>query len=369
MQIHMFIAHLSLGGAERVCVNLANEFARNGHEVHIVVLNLKDDMNSAFLDSRVKVFPLCVSRLRYAAVPMLRYIRKSRPPFLLVFGNEMAVILNKLKHLHLISTPLIERVLNNVEITLSKDDHISPVVEAYLKKAQIQMRQMNHIVAQCHGMEEMLLRNGLAQKGQITTIYNPVSNQIIEKTDQLRVPLMQRQKQCTKTIVFIGRIDPQKNLKDLIDAFKMLQEKMPDCVLELYGEGSLCDYYKEYVKKQNLTDKIHFNGISHHMEQVYAKADVVALSSDYEGMPNCLIEAIACGIPVVSYDCPLGPAEIIEDGVNGYLVEFHNREKLSESLFDALQNEWNEIRIKQSAQKFQVQKIAKQYMSIFEEIK
>ena len=90
MKIHIFIAHMGIGGAERVCVNLANEFAEMGNEVHIVVLNLDNDVNTHLLDSRVQVHPLGVSRLRYAAPAMLRYVKKYRPPFLFVFGNEMA---------------------------------------------------------------------------------------------------------------------------------------------------------------------------------------------------------------------------------------------------------------------------------------
>ena len=117
MIIHIFIARMGIGGAERVCVNLANEFAAKGHEVHIVVLNLDNDVNTHLLDSRVRVHPLGVSRLRYAAPTMLRYVKKYRPPFLFVFGNEMAVILNKMRKLHLLNTPLVVRVLNNVNIS------------------------------------------------------------------------------------------------------------------------------------------------------------------------------------------------------------------------------------------------------------
>ena len=82
MVIHIFIAHMGIGGAERVCVNLANEFAEMGNEVHILVLNLENDVNTHLLDSRVQVHPLGVSRLRYAAPAMLRYVKKYRPPFL-----------------------------------------------------------------------------------------------------------------------------------------------------------------------------------------------------------------------------------------------------------------------------------------------
>ena len=95
MKIHIFIAHMSIGGAERVCVNLANEFVKKGHEVHIVVLNLENDVNTHLLDERVQVHSLGVSRLRYSFLAIFKYVKKYRPPFMFVFGNEMAVYFQK----------------------------------------------------------------------------------------------------------------------------------------------------------------------------------------------------------------------------------------------------------------------------------
>ena len=148
---------MGIGGSERVCVNLANEWAKD-HEVHIVVLNLENDVNTHLLDERVKVHELGVSRLRYAAIPMFRYIKKYDPEFLFIFGTEMAVILDKLKKMRLVKTRLVVRILNNVNISLSKDDHVSPVVENYLKKAQSRMKEMDVIIAQCKAMGNMLKR-------------------------------------------------------------------------------------------------------------------------------------------------------------------------------------------------------------------
>lgn len=366
MTIHIFIAHMGVGGAERVCVNLANEFCRQGNEVHIAVLNLDNDINTHLLEKSVQVHSLNVSRLRYSAVPMLQYIKTYKPPFLFVFGNEMAVILNKLAKLHLVKTPLIVRVLNNVNISLSKDDHISPIVEQYLKKEQKQLREVAYVIAQCDAMKEMLLENGLVEPQKLSTIYNPVSSMLIEKTTSLRVPLAQRDPERMKEIVFIGRIDPQKNLSHLLQAFARVHEKDPKTRLRLIGDGNVTEQMKELAMTLIISDVISFEGIRKDMENVYAAADVVALSSEYEGMPNCLIEAIGCGIPIVSYDCPLGPKEIVENNVNGYLVTYNNIDELAERLSEALHRDWNEETIRKSAMKFDVTHIASQYQELFQ---
>lgn len=365
MKIHIFIARMGIGGAERVCVNLANEFARKGNEVHIVVLNLKNDVNTHLLDNRVQVHSLDVSRLRYSFFAMLRYVKKFKPPFLFVFGNEMAVILNKLKKMHLIHTPVIVRVLNNVNISLSKEDNVSPIVENYLKKAQKQLADMEHVIAQCDAMKDMLLEKNVVEKEQLTVVYNPVSRDLIEKVRELRQPFCEREKERIKEIAFIGRIDPQKNLSHLLKAFAIVHEKKKNTQLRLVGDGHLTEQMKQLAEQLKIADAVIFHGVCSEMEKIYAGADVVALSSEYEGMPNCLIEAIGCGIPVVSYDCPLGPREIIVEGVNGYLVEYNNIEMLAEKMCQALGRDWKENDIKETSDKFDVSYIADEYERIF----
>lgn len=368
MVIHIFIAHMGIGGAERVCVNLANEFAEMGNEVHIVVLNLENDVNTHLLDSRVQVHPLGVSRLRYAAPAMLRYVKKYRPPFLFVFGNEMAVILNKMRKLHLLNTPLMVRVLNNVNISLAKEDNVSPIVENYLQKAQKQLTDMKYVIAQCDAMKEQLLEKKLVEKEQISRVYNPVSRDLINKTMEIRVPFAQREAERTRELVFIGRLDPQKNLPHLIEAFAILNKKRPNTCLRLIGNGNLTDAIKKIVEDKGLSSCVSFEGVCKNMENIYAKADMIVLSSEYEGMPNCLIEAIGCGIPIVSYDCPIGPREIVVDDVNGYLVKYNDINQLAEKMEECLKRDWDEESIRRTAEKFDVSYIAKEYIDLFEKV-
>ena len=368
MTIHIFIARMGIGGAERVCVNLANEFADMGHEVHIVVLNLENDVNTHLLDSRVQVHSLGVSRIRYSALAMLFYVRKYRPPFLFVFGNEMAVILNKMRKLHLLNTPLIVRVLNNVNISLSKEDNVSPIVENYLQKAQKQLADMEHVIAQCDAMKEQLLEKQLVRMEQIDRVYNPVSRELIRKTMEIKVPFVNRDSERVREIIFIGRLDPQKNLPHLVEAFSMLNKKMPNTILHLIGNGNLTENVKKLVEEKGLSKSVSFDGVCKNMENIYAKADMIVLSSEYEGMPNCLIEAIGCGIPIVSYDCPIGPREIVVDDVNGYLVKYNNINQLAEKMEACLSRDWDEDAIRKTAEKFDVSYIANEYIDLFEKV-
>ena len=370
MDITMFVAHMNVGGAQRVCISLANEFVRCGNAVTIIVLDLErdNDINTHMLDDRCRLVSLGAGRIRYAILPMLKYLRKNKPEFLLIFGNEMSVFLNKLKKAHLIKTKLIQRVLNNLNITLDKEDHVSPIVEKYLKKAQGNLKNMDHLISQCKGMEEMLVEGGFSERENISTIYNPVSQDVISKTDAIRVPFSARGKDRTKEVVFVGRIDPQKNLTHLVKAFAKVKEKRPNTILRLVGNGNSVETIQRLVQEMELQNDVFVEGVTSQIEKVYAAADVVALSSEYEGMPNCLIEAIGCGIPIVSYDCKLGPSEIIVEDVNGYLVPYFDIDALAEKLTQALDKDWNENDIKKTCEKFDVEHVAKQYIEVFQKI-
>lgn len=351
---------MGIGGSERVCVNLSNEWASLGHEVNIVTLNLDNDIYTDKLDCKVRVHTLGVSRLRYAAFPMLSFINRHNPDFFLVFGNEMAVIINKLRKLRLVNIPIIVRVLNNVNISLAKEDNISPVVEKYLQKSQGQLRQMNYVVAQCESMGRQLLAKGIVDEKQMSVIYNPVSNDLIDKVNSIKA-----YSRSVKNILFVGRIDPQKNPKDLIEAFELVHTSEAESILHIAGNGVLESQIRELVDSKGLHESVIFHGICNDMEKLYSIADVVVLSSDYEGMPNCLIEAIGCGIPVVSYDCPIGPSEIVVEGVNGYLSPLGEVPTLAGNIIKALQRQWDKEAIKATCDKFRVDKIAERYIDIF----
>ncbi|MBR5359991.1 MAG: glycosyltransferase, partial [Lachnospiraceae bacterium] len=306
----------------------------------------------------------------YSFLPSFKYIKKHKPKFMLVFGNEMAIIIQKLKDLHLVSVKLVVRVLNNVNISLAKEDNISPVVENYLKSAQKNLKKMDHIVAQCEDMGTQLINRGLVTKDKLSVIYNPVSDIVIDKTDKVRDMNAKNGYDTSdkKEVVFIGRIDPQKNVADLIDAFALVKKDVPEARLRLVGDGVLADDCRNRVNELKLTDDVIFDGIRTDMENVYTTASVVALSSEYEGMPNCLIEAIGCGVPIVSYDCPIGPAEIVVDGVNGWLVPFSKKEALAGRIIDALNRDWDRAAIKDTCDKFRVGSIADKYEEIFSKL-
>ena len=358
MRVYIFISDLGAGGAERVCVNLANELTNLSHEVHIITLNLEKDVYSHILDKRIKVHSLGASRIRYGIIPIVKLLRKEKAEKVLVFGSEMGTILTKLRSFGILRCRIFVRVLNNIEITVSKEEKISPFVQKVLKKSQKDMKKMDFVIAQCHAMEEMLQKQvGLSDKCRC--IYNPVSRYLVENTTPVSRAEGEQQK-----IGFIGRLDPQKNIEDLLRAFQILCQEKENVSLHLYGRGIHEQKAKDLAVTLGISDKVCFEGVHRDMEKVYGDLDMVVLSSKYEGMPNALIEAVSIGIPVVSYDCPIGPAEIIVEDVNGYLIPMDDVEALAGGMQKCLEKKWDIKAIKQSAEKFGVERIAKEYEEI-----
>ena len=127
----------------------------------------------------------------------------------------------------------------------------------------------------------------------------------------------------SKVIVSIGRLTHQKGYDLLVDAWSKLEQHHPDWSLHIYGEGEDREKLEQMIRDYNLNN-IALKGITNDVESVYDNASIYVMSSRFEGFGMVLIEAQSRGLPIVSFNCPSGPAEIISEGIDGYLVENGN---------------------------------------------
>lgn len=136
-----------------------------------------------------------------------------------------------------------------------------------------------------------------------------------------------------KNIVTVGRLEKQKNHRLLIDAFSRLSCDFPDEKLLIYGEGGLRSELELYVHELNLSDRVLFKGITTDIGKALSSAKVFVLSSNYEGMPNALMEAMVVGVPVVSTNCPCGgPRMLISNEEQGMLVDCYDESMLADAV-------------------------------------
>lgn len=195
-----------------------------------------------------------------------------------------------------------------------------------------------------------------------TVISNPLTGNLPEPYSGVREP----------RIVTSCRLNPQKNLDLLIDAFSDIAEAFPQYTLDIYGEGGEKERLLAKIREMGLEQRVTLRGYSSHIYEDIGKAALFVSSSDYEGISNSMLEAIALGIPAVCTDCPVGGArETIDHGVNGLLVPVGDRKKLAEAMTRVLSDQAFADRLGQEGsllrEKISVRAIAQQWMDVIEQ--
>jgi glycosyltransferase involved in cell wall biosynthesis len=198
----------------------------------------------------------------------------------------------------------------------------------------------------------------------VKVIYNPiVSRKLLD--DSKIIPDHKWFKMAdTQVILAAGRLTAQKNFETLINAFLLVQKSRPSARLLILGEGEDRQHLEQLAKELGLQEVVHFQGFMINPYAFMANSDLFVLCSRWEGFGNVLVEAMACGTPVVSTDCPSGPAEILANGKYGELVPVGNAELLAKAIIRTLENPTNRNTLIQRAMDFSIDKILPQYLEI-----
>lgn len=174
-----------------------------------------------------------------------------------------------------------------------------------------------------------------------------------------------------KIFVAVGRLADQKNFSDLIEAWKYVEAKVTDWKLIIVGDGELKDRLLYEISELKLKNVI-LAGHSDDVAEYYRKASCFVLSSKYEGFPMVILEAQSYGLPVISYDCKTGPRDMIEHGVNGYLVEDRDRKSLASYMIDFTMDKNKAEKMSLSAysgvQKFNLDNISNRWVTLIENL-
>lgn len=142
-------------------------------------------------------------------------------------------------------------------------------------------------------------------------------------------------------IIAVGRLDYQKGFDRLIEAWALIQKhkKYKDWNLDIFGQGEWHDMLQQMIERHGLQDNTHINRPTRDIGTEYAKSSLLVMSSNYEGFPMVMIEAMACGLPVVSFDFKCGPKDIIKDSINGLLVPNGNIDALAQAMMKIMDND------------------------------
>lgn len=340
----VFLSYLhGFGGAEKQNVMLANAMVERGHDVTIVSICV--DNNCYSLDERVKYMFLPDRKTGILRV-LTRYqdIKKTlnelKPDVTVNFWFQSAYM-----------TALMRKSITGKVVYSERGD---PGDREYSGAIGIirkfTLPRIDGFVFQSKGAQSFFNK---AVQSRSVVIPNPV---FVKTCD---FPEVKKRK---KVIVTVGRLHPQKNQKLLVDAFALIADCIPEYTLEIYGEGELKNELQKQIDNLKLTNRVFLKGTSKEIHRLIYDASLFVLSSNYEGLPNTLLEAMALGIPSISTDCkPGGAREIIDDNVNGIIVPVEDKHKLALAIIKVLNDSKMQIefgeKAKESALRFLPEKI------------
>ncbi|WP_375264240.1 glycosyltransferase [Palleronia sp.] len=356
--ISIFLPDLRGGGAERIRIVLAHEFVRAGHNVEFVLMQAQGELLSE-VQEYFPVQTLGCRRMRQTPMRLAGYLRERRPVALLAAMWPLSVIAPGMR----LTGYRGRVVLSEHGILSAQYDSWGRTHRAALRSSMASASRLAHArVGVSSGVAADMAALSSIPRRKIDVIYNPVSphpipnTRITERIDALwNVPRGAR-------IVTVGSMKPVKNHSLLLRAFAKL--KRLDASLMFVGAGAGEADLRALANELGITQQVIFAGFHPDPTPFYQTADLFVLSSDYEGFGNVIVEALATGTPVVSTDCPAGPAEILENGKYGHLVPVNDAQSLADAMHAALVEPYDPDFLKKRASDFAPAIAAKRYLEL-----
>ena len=314
-KISIFFHDLGVGGAERVMLQIAHGLVQKGYSVDLVLAKAEGPLDIE-VPHGVQVIDFNTRSPAIMFWKLVKYLRRVHPEALLSPFEVTSVVAIVAKKITGVTT----RIIVRVSVQLSKNQRTS-----YWKKRleQFVISRLyplaDEVVAVSHGVaRDLAAYTGLPLE-RIEVIYNPsITEQMLQASrEPVSHPFFDTDQ--IPVILAVGRYTFQKDFPTLIRAFAELQKSL-DARLVIIGDGEDRNALEQLVQEYELQDKVDLHGFELNPYAFMKRSNVFVLSSKWEGLPSVLIQALACGCPVVSTNCPSGPSEILADGVYGELI-------------------------------------------------
>lgn len=364
-KIAFFVPSLMGGGAERAILNIANEFGGKGvFEKTDLVLVKKEGVYLAEVRSEVNVVDLKSGNVPRSLFRLIKYLRREKPDVLVSTLTHASALTVLAKMLARSKTKIIIRLANTFSEVLKNLGFFDRKILFYGVKFTFPFA--DEIVAVSGGVADDLAREINFPREKISVVFNSVDLKKIEKKCQEPANHPWLRNKTFPILLAVGRLTVEKDYPTLLRAFS-IAVKQKDLRLIILGEGKKRRELEEMIVKMGLQNKIDMPGFVGNPYVFMSRCDLYVLSSKTEGMPNTMIEAMACGMPVASTDCPSGPREVLDDGKYGKLVKVGDENALAEAILNTLKNPPNVLKTKKRIkEKFYLEKGAEKYLNIIQ---
>ncbi len=368
-QVAVLISNLEGGGAERVTVNLLKGFSPDLFELELVLINATGPFLSQ-VPEYVKLVDLKASGVTGAIVPLARYLRQRRPAVLLSHTSHVnvgALVARRLAGTH----TKVVIVEHNDRSSVPKKAETSRFVPPQRRLLPNLMRrlygQADAVVGVSDGVSSFIKRRFNVPEALMQTIYNPVVDAGLLERSRERPDHPWLLDQTTPTLIAVGRLTAQKDFATLLRAFAKLREHR-NVRLIIFGKGPERQNLEALARDLGIEQEVSLPGFTQNPYAAMSRASLFVLSSRWEGLPTVLIEAMACGCPVVATDCPSGPAEILKGGRYGPLTNVGDVQGLADTILKALEHPVSEEALRNRAVDFSYDRSVDTYTALLKRL-
>lgn len=357
-KIAIIMPNLKFGGAERVVIDLANYWSRNGMDIDLVVIDHSGEYSNQVYQN-VNVINLDSRRMLAAFVPIMKYLKNTNAEIVWVNLWPLTAFVLFCKII----------VRRNMRIYVT---HHNQLTSSYIKGcpfrkliAQITLYLIypaaTGVSCVSRGLKEELIKISPSRRISPKVIYNPLTSSTYPPREVIHA------KWCSPgalRVLSVGELKIQKNHELLIDSIAVVKRyRVVECVI--VGDGVLKSHLQKKIDRLGLVDVVRLVGYSADPFPWYRTADVFVLTSDWEGFGNVIVEALSVGLPVFSTNCKSGPAEILEGGKYGKLFKCGDTEGIAMELVNFNSSEIDKQILISRSFDFDVDKISAEYLHFF----
>jgi len=359
-RVVFFIPDLGGGGAERVVVNLVNHYVENGQPITLVLARAQGELLDR-LDPRVELVNLAVPTKALAVFALARYLRRTRPDCLVShmdIANVAACAAQRLSGYAAKRLVLCCHLMFSIQLRAFR----RPKDRAVARMMRLLYPIADRYIAVSHGVARDVATLAELPLERFDVIHNPAYDDTIPQQAAVdpNHPWLGTKDRDVPVVISAGRLTPEKDFTTLLEAIEQARRKR-EIRLIVLGTGPLAGELQAHAEKLGIMDAVDFLGFRANPFAYISRTNVFALSSRWEGFGNVIVEALACGTPVVATDCPSGPAEILENGRYGRLVPTGDAETLALTLLKSLDAQHDAEALRAHARSFSVTTAAQAY--------
>lgn len=339
---YIYTALLTKGGADRVLTEKANWLAEHGYEVGIItdtqmgrppvfplsskikLINLDIDFAKEYGHNFLVRTILYYKLMREYKYAMKEVLQKNKPNIVITTMGRDMDFLTDIYHDGIIigEAHTTKHFLRNFHLLEQKGFPFRQIAWYWRRKMDKNVRKLNGIVL-------LTKEDAESWKGTNQTFVIPNSLPF-EPSNSSELE--------NKQAIAVGRYNNAKGYEYLVEAWKTVHQKHPDWTINIYGSGEQKEMVKTLIKNNDLQESMVMHEPTDDIMDCYLDSSICVVSSRYEGFSMVILESMVCGVPVVSFDCPHGPRNIIKNGEDGILVDYLNTQALAENICKLIEN-------------------------------